>query len=208
MNEPHKNPNYIFTSFLSVSHLFISHDSCDVTLLGCYGNLVTGEIESISFETDFATLNDLLAEIGEEGEEAIEQIANLLSHPADNSCIIDLTDAGGIIFSDHIFSFLVIFNEDEEGKIVESEDDTYRLNAYIRRQNILPDFTENLVPENAALRSAYLNSLLTMQYHIYIAYRKKEGESRALIYANLRDPFHFSLAQTQYDLQKSGQKNN
>jgi hypothetical protein len=208
MNEPHTNPNYIFTSFLSISHLFISHDSSDVTFLGCYGNLLTGEIENISVETDFTTLNDLLTEAGPEAEEATEQIAKLLSKPTEENGIVDLCDSGGLTFSDHIFALLAIYNEDEEGRIIQTEEHSYRLNAYIKRQNIIPDFIENMIPENIAERSVYFNALLTMQYYIYLGYRKKKGENIALIYSNLTDPFYFNLAKTQYDLHKAGHTNN
>lgn len=208
MNEPHKNPNYIFTSFLSISHLFISHNSSAVTILGCYGNLLSGEIENISIETDFATLNDLLNEIGAEADEAIEQVAKLLSKPTDENGVIDLTDSGGLSFSDHIFALLVIHEEDEEGKIIETEENSYHLNAYMKRQNILPDFIENMIPENVSERSNYFNTLIAMQYHIYLASRKKQEENIALINANLTDPFYFNLAKTQYELQKSNQTKN
>ena len=47
-----------------------------------------------------------------------------------------------------------------------------------------------------------------MQYHFYLTYRKKQGETVALVHANLTDPFYFNMAKTQYELQKSGQQNN
>lgn len=208
MNKPNNNPNYIFTSFLSISHLFISQESSEVTILGCYGNLLDGEIESVSIETDFATLNDLLTQAGAEAEEAIDEIAKMLSNPSDGNSVVDLSDSGGITFEDHIFVLLVIYEEDEKGKLIEEEEHSYRLNAYISRQNILPHFIDNSIPEQNAERSVYFNKILAMQYHIYNVYRKKEGENVALIYSNLTDAFYFNLAKTQYDLQKSGQKNN
>jgi hypothetical protein len=48
-----------------------------------------------------------------------------------------------------------------------------------------------------------LNSLFAMQYQVYLACRKEHGENKALLFANLNDPLHFSFAKTQYELGKS-----
>lgn len=133
---------------------------------------MNGKIESISIETDFTTLNELLAEKGNEAEEAIEKIAVLLSDPSEGNSVVGLSDSGGLTFEDHIFALLVIYDEDEEGKLIESEEHSYRLNAYIDRQNILTEFISIAIPETHAGRSAYYNSILAMQFQFYLSCRK------------------------------------
>jgi hypothetical protein len=204
MIDRHQTPNYIFTTFLSISHVFISNGSSDVTLLGCYGNLLTGDLETISVDTDFATLNDLLGVAGPGAEEATDEIARLLSNPSEETNVVDLSASGGLAFNDHIFAFLVIYEEDDDGQLIETGDDHgYHLNTYISRSNILNDFDNISVPETGAERLIYLNSLFAMQYQLYLACRKEHGENKALLFANLNDPLHFSLAKTQYELGKS-----
>jgi hypothetical protein len=204
MIDRHQTPNYIFTTFLSISHVFISNGSSDVTLLGCYGNLLTGDLETISVDTDFATLNDLLGVAGPGAEEATDEIARLLSNPSEETNVVDLSASGGLAFNDHIFGFLVIYEEDDDGQLIETGDDHgYQLNTYIPRGNILNDFDNISVPETGAERLTYLNSLFAMQYQVYLACRKEHGENKALLFANLNDPLHFSFAKTQYELGKS-----
>jgi hypothetical protein len=204
MIDRHENPNYIFTTFLSISHVFISNGSSDVTLLGCYGNLLTGDLETISVDTDFATLNDLLGVAGPGAEEATDEIARLLSNTSEETNVADLSASGGLVFTDHIFAFLVVYEEDEDGQLIESSDDHgYHLNTYIPRGDILNDFDSISIPETGAERLTYLNSLFAMQYQVYLASRKEFGENKALLFANLHDPLHFSLAKTQYELGKS-----
>jgi hypothetical protein len=204
MIDRHQTPNYIFTTFLSISHVFISNGSSDVTLLGCYGNLLTGDLDTISVDTDFATLNDLLGVAGPGAEEATDEIARLLSNPSEETNVVDLSASGGLAFNDHIFAFLVIYEEDDDGQLIETGDDHgYHLNTYIPRGNILHDFDNISVPETGAERLTYLNSLFAMQYQVYLACRKEHGENKALLFANLNDPLHFSFAKTQYELGKS-----
>ena len=204
MIDRHQTPNYIFTTFLSISHVFISNGSSDVTLLGCYGNLLTGDLETISVDTDFASLNDLLGVAGPGAEEATDEIARLLSNPSEETNVVDLSASGGLAFNDHIFAFLVIYEEDDDGQLIETGDDHgYHLNTYIPRGNILHDFDNISVPETGAERLTYLNSLFAMQYQVYLACRKEHGENKALLFANLNDPLHFSFAKTQYELGKS-----
>jgi hypothetical protein len=207
MHDPHKNPNYIFTTYLDLSHIFFSKTTSDVTLMGCYGNLLNSEMETISIETDFITLNDLLSEAGPQAEGTIEQIAKLLSQPSEENPVIDLYDQGGLHFADHIFSLMKILNSDEEGNIEESEEYSYRLLAYTGRDNIVPEFIDFDPPVTYQEHLTYFNSLFAMQYHLYLSCRKKLDQPTALIYSNLTDRLAFNLAKTQYEFQKSGQTN-
>jgi hypothetical protein len=204
MIDRHEKPNHIFTTFLNISHVFISNGSSDVNLLGCYGNLLNGDLETISVDTDFAILNDLLGVAGPGAEEATDEIAKLLSKESEETSVVDLSASGGLTFNDHIFAFLVIYEEDEDGQLIETDDDHgYHLNTYIPRGDILADFDSINVPDSGPERLAYLNSLFAMQYQVYLASRKEHGENKALLFANLTDPLHFNLAKTQYELGKS-----
>jgi hypothetical protein len=208
MHHPHKNPNHIFTTQLPISHIFISHETSDVSLLGCYADIPDPVgMRPIAIETDFTTLNELLTDYGPEAEDTIDQLSKLLSQPSDEDPMIDLTDEGGLYFSDDIFSFMVILDTDEQGNIQEPEEYNYRLLAYTPRENIIPDFTEFDPPQTHQERSAYLNSLLAMQYHVYLSCRKKLDDRTALIYSNLTNPICFNLAKTMYELQIKEQTN-
>jgi hypothetical protein len=94
---------------------------------------------------------------------------------------------------------------DEEGNIQEPEEYNYTLLAYTPRENIITDFFESDPPETPHEWSSYLNSLFAMQYHLYLSCRKKLDQRTALVYSNLMDRLSFSLAESQYELQKSGQ---
>jgi hypothetical protein len=201
MHDPHKNPNYIFTNCLHVSHIFFSHETSNVTLLGCYYDVFDSGMISISVETDFATLNDLLTEYGPEADEVIEQISRLLSERSEEDPVIDLS------FSEHIFAFMIIMDADEDGNIQESEEYSYLLNAYAKRENVVPDFCECHPREKQDDRYNYFSSLLAMRYHIYLSSQKKHREHTALVHANLTDPLYFNLAKTQYEQLKSRQTN-
>jgi hypothetical protein len=204
MHDPHKNPDHIFATYLDLSYVFFSKNSSDVTLIGSYGNLLNSEMESISIETDFTTLNDLLTQAGPEAEWTIDQVAMLLSQASDENPVIDLCLEGGLHLGDHIFS-LIILDTDEEGNIQESEEYSYKLVAYTGRDNIVPDFVYSDCPVTLEEHLTYFNTLLAMQYHLYLSCIENLEHQTALIYSNLTDPLCFSLAQTQYELQKSGQ---
>jgi hypothetical protein len=202
MTDPHNYPSHIFTNQLHISHIIISHKTSDVTLLGCYGGLLDPGMTTISIETHFASLNDLLAEAGEEAEEVIDQISQSLVSPAGEQTIIDLSDGGGLFFSELMFSFLLI--NEEEVKIPEVADYTYLLVSWMPCGESFTDLVDGTPPQNLGERLTYFNSLLAIQYRFYLAYRKKMDNTAALFGSNLTDPLAFKLAETQYQLQKSG----
>jgi hypothetical protein len=202
MHDPHGYLSHIFTNQLHISHMIISHKTSDVTIAGCYGDLPDPGMTTISLEIHFATLNDLLAVAGEEAEEVIDQISKCLVNPSDEETIIDLTDEGGLYYSELLFSFLLI-NEGEV-RIPELPERTYLLVSWMPCDESLRELLDG-TPENAREQLAYFNSLLAIQYRFYIAYRKKMDQVTALFSSNLTDPLSFGLAQTQYELQKSGQ---
>jgi hypothetical protein len=193
-----KRSTYIFTSYLAVSHIFLSHKSSRVTLLGSYGDVLDGDKRRISIKTDFATLNDLLTEAGPNAEETIQQICNLLSEPTEHDAVLHTCDDGALSFSDHIFALMIVHYTDEQNNFKEEEEDeySYKLNAYTKMENIA--FSEYCRAIHTQSSEDYY-SLLAMQYHIYINSRKRVGDRQALYYANLTDPLFFTLAKFHYD---------
>jgi hypothetical protein len=202
MIDPHKYPVYIFTNQLHISHIFISHESAQVTLLGCYGDLLEGKMATICFETDFASLNDLLAEPSAAADDVINRISNCLVNPSDDVSVIDLCDEGGVFFSEHLFA-LQLMDEDED-RMIKEEEWTYHLVSCITRQGIFPGFDDFVMPQKGRERLEYLNSLLTIQYVFYLTYKQKMEHPEAAIYSNLVDPLYFQLAKTMYELQTTG----
>jgi hypothetical protein len=203
MHDPHKYPNYIFTNELAISHILISHQTSQVTVLGCYYDMLYGGMPTICLETDFASLNDLLSELGEDAEDAIDQISKCLVEPSGEVSIIDLSNEGGISISGYLFSFVLM--DEEENRMIREEQWTYRVVGCIARDEILPDFSDCIMPENVNERLTYLSSLIAIQYHFYLTYREKMADDAAIIYANLDDPLYFNLAKTIYELQIAGQ---
>ncbi|MGZ3951502.1 MAG: hypothetical protein ACXVBZ_08900 [Flavisolibacter sp.] len=207
MHYPHNSPNHIFTTYLDLSHIFFSKSSSEVGLLGCYGNMLNLEMESISIETDFATLNDLLAVAGPEAEGTIEQLSKLLSEPTSENMSIDLCDYGGIHLHEHIFALMMIDDNDEESELDESKEDKYAILAYTPLDNLIPEFIDWEVPVTPQDRAAYIHSLLILKYKTYLTCRKKHDESTSLIMSDLTNPLLFNLAEAQYDILTTNQPN-
>jgi hypothetical protein len=203
MHDPHTYPSHIFTNQLNLSHIVISHTTFDVTLLGCYSDLLDFGMPTIAIETDFASLNDLLFLAGEEAEPVIERISKCLLSAAGDETILDITDGGGLCFSEIMFSFLLL-NEGEV-KIPELAEHTYVLSSWIPYDESFPGLVDDKPPQDPGKRIAYFNSVLAIQYHFYLAYKKRMDHTSALFTSNLSHPLAFNLAQTQYELQKSGQ---
>jgi hypothetical protein len=194
---------FIFTRYLAVSHIFLSHKSSRVTLLGCYGDILDGHKRRITIKTDFATLNDLLTEAGPNAEETIQQVCDLLSQPKEHDTVLHTCGNGALSFSDHIFAFMIVVGSDGQGNILEGDEYSYKLNAYTKIANI--GFGEYKPGSSHAERSEDYYSLLAMQYHIYINSRKRVGDRRALHHANLTQPLFFTLAKFHYEQIKSSQ---
>lgn len=201
----HDQPDYLFTTYLSLSHIFLSHEHTQVSLLGVYGNLVTGEINEITIECDFEMLNDMLALVDDQAEQAIESLSYHITHPTSEIAVIDLS-CSGLHFEEHIFALQVIFEVDETGNSFMTEDVSYSLNGFVKRESILPSFVEVTLPAGIAERALYYNQLLAMQYHLYLHFQKKTNTRQALVISNLVDPLVFALAKTQYELQAEARK--
>lgn len=201
MTDPHIYPYLIFTNQLHLSHIIISHTSSDVHLLGCYADLPNGGMTTITIETDFPSLNDLLTDAGEEAEEAIDQVSNCLANPSGDETTIDLTDGGGLYISEILFSFLFI--QPSEVKIPELGEHTYRLLCWLETSGHFPGLHNSTPPRDPVERLYYLNSILAIQYRFYLCYKHSMDHYIALYSSNLLDPVTFNIAKTMYELQKT-----
>jgi hypothetical protein len=114
-------PSHIFTSYLALSSIWISHEDTNVMLFGVYGDMVSGDIKPIMVETDFQSLNDLLNELGEDGEQVIEALAKNIMHPTEENEVIYTIEEGGLHFQDHLFALMI--NPQEEYEYDEWDED-------------------------------------------------------------------------------------
>jgi hypothetical protein len=60
MHDPHKQPLFLYTTYLQIDTIALSQEHTSVWLYGIYGNLLSGEIHDIKIEVDFALFNGLL----------------------------------------------------------------------------------------------------------------------------------------------------
>ncbi|MGE5522022.1 MAG: hypothetical protein ACM3VS_19015 [Candidatus Dadabacteria bacterium] len=199
---PLETPTHIFTSYIGVSHICFSHEDSRITLLGCYGELVTGEMKTIEIETNFDTLYELLTSIEEQADDAMEAMANRLMEPRSDNEILDLVDAGGLHFNDHIFALMRIHEEEDGYHSTQPENITYVLNAYIDRKKLLPEFISTSLPSGVQNFLLYCNRLLAIRYRFYLVFRKTMNRLMALSVANLTDPVIYTMARTQYKVLK------
>jgi hypothetical protein len=195
---PHETPLHIFTSYIGVSHICFRHRNADVTLLGCYGDLATGEMKPITIETNFETLNELLYSIDDQADDAIDALVKSITEPSEDYHIIELADQNGIHFNDHIFALMRIREDDENTSVAGPEDVSYVLNAYIKRKEILPEFITTDIPTSRGKYLSYCNRLLAIRYRFYLLFGKTMNRLLALSVANLSDPLTYAMAKTQY----------
>ena len=203
MLDQHKYPSHIFTTCLSISHIFISHKNSHVMLLGCYGCLIDGEFNTIEIRTSFQVLNELLSEV-EEADEVIEILSKSISNPTTENETIDIGDSGGITFDKHFFSLTLIYNEDENGNTIvpNPEDISYWLNYYIKFDESFATFIDYCPPKNKTQLTEYFNRILCMQYKMYLSIISKGDKEKGLIFSNLSNPIYFAMAKTQFELDK------
>lgn len=191
-----------------------------MVLLATYLNLCTGEPDHIVVQTDFETLNKLLAEVPEQSEKLVNSLAEKLAVGGRDTEYIDLLEDDdeyvGIDFMEHIFSLEQVTKEEEEGEEEDEEEneendeneeqynenDQYELFCYIPREEILPHFLEWEIPTTDKGWAEHYNRVLVMQYIIYLKLSQSEDEERALISSNLMDPIMFYAAKAQYGLQQ------
>src|SRR4051812_19447335 len=84
MIDTHRYPNHILTSYLAISHVWVSQENSDVYLWGIFGNLMNGDMSPIRIETEFETLHALLPfSDSPETEEIIAAISKGISEPSE-----------------------------------------------------------------------------------------------------------------------------
>ncbi len=201
MAEPRENANYIFTTYLGISSIVISQDNSNVLLFGVYGDQLNGNFKTIEIQTNFQTLYDLLPLIEDQAEEAIDALSNAIANPTEDIQVIDLSGKE-IHFHEHIFGFIAFFKENEEGNRKVKEDGLYLLAGYTKRGPIHSDFNDLEVPTEGLELIEYYNSLLSMQYTLFLSALMQVDRLTALVLSNLSDPTIFALAKAQYELEE------
>jgi hypothetical protein len=184
-------PGHIFTSYLALSAICITHNDSYVYLYGCYGNLATADIDTIEIETDFETLNTLLFELGDDANFAIEALANSISCPTQKSQTIMLDSKGGLHFEDHLFALMLSRKEDLDD---DDEFISYQLNGFMKRDGILPEFDYSYLPSDKTQVVEYYNKVIAVQYLFYLHFKKQSSNEMALILSGLHNPVLFALA--------------
>jgi hypothetical protein len=203
-------PHSFITTFFSVGQVIFSRQHHYVRLLGVYGNLLNGSIDTIEVEAPFDSFYSLLhvpCEDQPDRQEVIEVLLQDMSRATEDETIIDLTELGGIDFHDWIFSFMPLL---EEGEVIvpeeaPEEDDTtcFVWVAHLPKDDLLPDFLEWTMPKTAKARQAYYQQLLAMRWHFYKRLlREQVPEGRARLFAQLTDPFVLAMAETYGRLQQ------
>jgi hypothetical protein len=201
MARPKENANYIFTTYLGISSIVISHENSNVLLFGVYGNQLDGNFYTIEIQTNFQTLYDLLSLVEDQSEEAIDALSNAIANPTEENQVIELSGQE-IHFYEHIFGFIAFFREIQEGKGKVKEDGLYLLAGYTKKDPIHADFNDLEIPTEGLELIEYYNSLLSMQYALYLSAVNQVDNVTSLVLCNLTDPTIFALAKAQYELEQ------
>jgi hypothetical protein len=109
-----------------------------------------------------------------------------------------------LCFRFHIFSLGVIFEEDDLGNLTRPEDNEYMLLAYIKRQELLPEFISFKIPTDKIALSLYHSQVFAMKYQFYLHIQKTIGQELAVRFTQLSDPLMFSKAKAAYELVRGG----
>jgi hypothetical protein len=199
-------PNHIFTSYISISGICLSRKDSFVLLFAVYGEMLGAyEPHTIEIETSFQRLHNLLSEYpAEYTEDLVEKIAIALSESTEDYPTIDLSDTG-FDFTDHIFAFMLIYEEDENGQPYVPKDPSYVMNGYFKRGDLLPEYLDFLLPRTNQKQIEYYNKLLAIRHFFYLDYLNRMDEQQAIGYSDLKDPLIFALSQTQYWIMQSEQ---
>lgn len=199
MAEQYAKPGHIFTTYLAISAIILTPDSNHVFLLGVYGNMLNGDVETIEFECGFGLLNDLLPLVDEQAEEAIEALSTHIANPTGEHHTIDLSESGGLHFEGYAFALQVIHEQDENGRPYLPDVPSYHLAGYIPQPSFVPDGLGYPLPRDGAELVQYYNRLLALQYAFYQVFQKTMDEETARVRANLFDPLVRELARVVYE---------
>jgi hypothetical protein len=198
---PHK-PFHILTSHLYIFNIFIEEEGSAVSLIGHYGDLITGESEAVFIQTSFDLFYELLSQY-ELSDALLEVIAERVARPVPANELIEIPEGEELCFTDHIFSLSVICEPEEMTSYIPGEDSDYWLNGFMKRGNLVPAFTSFTLPKDKQALSLYYNSLLCMQYVLYLHFKQSiHDDELALSHAGLNDTLLLAMAKTQYELQQ------
>ena len=198
-------PEHIFTTYLALSSIILTPDNEHAFLFGIYGNMTTGDTQTIEFECGFSMLNDLLPLGDEQSEEAIEALAQCITAPTGDHQTIDLSEMG-VHFYRHVFALQIIHELDEEDRPYLPKEPSYQLIGFTPIPSFFTEYWDEDIPTEKELMVPYFNKCMTLQYHLYLSFQKVMEENIALARTNLSDPLYFAMAKTQYELEVAKKK--
>jgi len=198
-----KIPFHIISSYFAVSAVFVPRNHSDVIMFGVYGNMLTGDFDTIIVETGFDNFNQLLTIATEDGTESADSIISAISEAitrgTENMDITEINNCGGLVFPDHLFSFSLLLEEDKDVITLAPDDIFYQLNGFIPREDWLEEFCDP-PPDDDQHKVLYYHKLLAIRYAFYLVHLKNMRHSKAARLSNLIDPVVFQLAEVQYKL--------
>ncbi len=198
---PHK-PFHILTSHLYIFNIFIAEESSAVSLIGHYGDLITGEYENVFIQTSFDLFYELLSQY-EISDALLQLISERVTRPVPANEVIEIPEGDELCFTDHIFSLTVMCDPEEISSYIPGEDSDYWLDGFMKRGNLVPKFTSLTLPKDKQGLSLYYNRLLYMQYEFYLHIKESiDDDELALSHAGLYNTMFLAMAKIQYELQK------
>ncbi len=119
----------------------------------------------------------------------LQVIAERVARPVPANEVIEIPEGEVLCFPDHILSLTVMCDPEEISNYIPGEDSDYWLNGFMKRGNLVPDFTSVVLPEDKQGLSLYYNSLLCMQYVFYLHFKESVDDEFALSHAGLNNIF-------------------
>jgi hypothetical protein len=202
-----RKPFHILTSYLDIFNIFIEEDSSAVSLIGTYGDFIGGDYEAVFIQTSFDLFYELLSQY-EFSDALLQVIAERIARPVPANEVIEIPEGEVLCFPDHIFSLTVMCDPEEVSRYIPGEDSDYWLDGFMKRGNLIPEFTSFTLPGDNPGLSLYYNSLLCMQYVFYLHFKESVDDELALSHAGLNTPLLLAMAKTQYELQKDKSNQN
>jgi hypothetical protein len=191
---PFNTPLFIYTSFLTASHIIIHEAEPEITLVGMYANLVTGEIENLQVDCAFTQLNDILYCSGDGTDKIMEQVADLIAAGITESHTIDVTNDGGLECGNLLYCLQNV-QQHATGLPVANE---YSLVACINKKPVVEYDTLKL-PQGRHEQLSYYLSVLAIQYSFYLHFKTYMQEEEARVYSGLNEGVVYQLSKLQYE---------
>jgi hypothetical protein len=185
---------FLMTTHLHIDAFEIDNQTNEVFFTGMYGDLLTQELNRISLSCSFHQFHSLLhIHDNELCNDLIEQIHDHFTHSEERHFFIDICERGGLLFTDQIFTFQLVYDaEDEKGEPTEPW--YYALTTTLERGALLPPFLNQVTPTTPREKMTGYVRLLAIQYEVYRKQQNKRSEAIARGIANLSDPLIFEMA--------------